>query len=1627
VTGTVVAGFEIDGNLCVNTDGDSDWSSTPGQPVQRDGFLDNTGFTSGAAETNWPWSQGQLGGSVNNGSNQQDIGDVYATTENSNDQVYTFFGFTRRAAGSGSFAIRVELNQKPNMVPVGNTTFTPSTSPVPDRTAGDLLLTFVQSGTSSIQLSQAATWSTTPGAACDSDIGSSTPPCWVDLPSLAGFTGATNSTGPVTNPFPDPTLYPNSATGTVGNATLPTSTFSEVAVNLSTLFGTAADPNNCSGNYGVLNVRSASSPTGSLTDWVAPTDLSVPSTCASVLVNKTWDIDGTTVPNGQQPAGFNATLSLDPAPQLTATDGTNPSFGVGYPTQSTGIPYQAGQDVTVGETTTLPPGCLLTGQEGGGVGTQHLLPGINTFQITNVVTCTRLTLEKVVNGGSAVPADWMLSATAAGATSPTIGPDPSGDPAITDAMVPAGTYTLAESTTLTNYELQSLTCSDSTGATVPVTGNTVTIPQGANVTCTFTNAAQHSLTLSKTWLGDVHDGDVVNLSAQVGSGTPVTITSTSPNSATTAALPTLAGDAVTLTETFTNGFPANYTTTLACNGVSVTPLTATTTPGNGGHTATFTVPTTLEAGAPITCTFTNSGMSTLLTLQKVWVNGAVNDTANLEIATEAVTKTSTSTSEGIAGDFTDESHDTSAPLFSGESVTVTDTPGADNTGTYTPTLACEEADGAAVTVDFSVDPTTGAGTGTFTAPAADVTCTFTNTRTSATLDLDKTWIGAVAGDSTTLSVVGTSPPTSPVPTGTSTVTDTTTQTDTVLSNVTIFSGDTITFNEEFGADNQGAYTSTSSCPGFASFRAAIGGEGGTFTVPSIPPGTTGTTFTCTITNTRSTTGVLVLQKSWHNGAVAFNGTPADTALLSATVGGITTTPVTATVPDGGNGISDDKVVDTPVTQGPPPITLTETLPATNRGLYTSTLTCVQNGTTTNVTTTSTGTPTTGITVSGTYTVLPPPVAGDQSNPVCTFLNMRGEAEVTLQKTWVNGANGDTAVLDIAGSDPSTSNADTSMNTSTATGIAGDFTDPADATAPIFGGETVTVTELLGGGNAGSYDSQVECVSGSTIVLPTTSGIEGEFTVPAAATPADITCTFTNTRTSTTLNLQKVWVNGATGDSASLSIVGPAPSAAGDGNGPQVSATETSTAPDAPSAANTATATVFSGQALQLSETLTTTSATTTYQSALACTGAGVTLNVMGTSSGLTVPLFTTNTPPNADINCTFTNTRIQSQLVVMKDWHNGFNGDSATMTASGTGLTATQTANSTAAGTLGDQLDTASGHFIMTPILSGGTVTLTETLPATGSGPNTGTYTLTLTCENTSTTPPMPVPITSGSFTAPTTSVNIVCTFTNTRTSTPLTLTKAWNSGIPRDSVELTITQGTGDAERTNTGTSTVPGTNGETIPASLDIFSGEPVTVQESFIDGEAANYISTLSCSNGFTATGTTGTFNAPANPTNDQTTGITCTFTNSRAQLQLMKSANVTSVTEAGDVITYSFTLMNTGGTTLTDIAVTDTRCLPGTSTTPCTNGAATTVTGCPTTLAPGASAPCTGTTMYTVTPADVNAGAILDTATATATATQDNATKPINSNPWSVSVDVRPPQSGFTSIVVNTNNTLTLAAG
>ena len=111
----------------------------------------------------------------------------------------------------------------------------------------------------------------------------------------------------------------------------------------------------------------------------------------------------------------------------------------------------------------------------------------------------RLTLVKNVSGGQASASDWTLTA-----TGPTTISGKTGDAAITNASVDAGTYALSESTGPANYVAGTWRCGDAA-----MDGASISLEADESATCTITNTYNPpepetgSLKITKKLTGDL--------------------------------------------------------------------------------------------------------------------------------------------------------------------------------------------------------------------------------------------------------------------------------------------------------------------------------------------------------------------------------------------------------------------------------------------------------------------------------------------------------------------------------------------------------------------------------------------------------------------------------------------------------------------------------------------------------------------------------------------------------------------------------------------------------------------------------------------------------------------------------------------------------------------------------------------------------------------------------------------------------------------------------------------------------------------------------------------------------------------------------------------------------------------
>src|SRR5690606_22189636 len=101
----------------------------------------------------------------------------------------------------------------------------------------------------------------------------------------------------------------------------------------------------------------------------------------------------------------------------------------------------------------------------------------------------------------------------------------------------------------------------------------------------------------------------------------------------------------------------------------------------------------------------------------------------------------------------------------------------------------------------------------------------------------------------------------------------------------------------------------------------------------------------------------------------------------------------------------------------------------------------------------------------------------------------------------------------------------------------DGTDKTDTvnvtTGTVKDLDKFTVSEQPGDKNKADYDTETVCKDGDTPIAK----VDGGYTVPKGA--GDIVCTIKNSRATSTVTVQKQWVNGVNGDEFTLNLGGEA--------------------------------------------------------------------------------------------------------------------------------------------------------------------------------------------------------------------------------------------------------------------------------------------------------------------------------------------------------------------------------------------------------------------------------------------------------------------------------------------------------
>ncbi len=342
-----------DGNLVVNTAGNTDWENAPNR-VRGDDLASGTSDNSFGQGT----KEDDPAVTVVTGSippQKSDLTRFYVANEFTGGSNFLYLAWERsNVLGSANMDFEINQAAQPNLTTTGPKTLV--------RTAGDLLITFDFGGSGSPVLGLLK-WVTT--GATSQCFSANALPCWgnrVNL-SAAGFAeGAVNAVT-VTDPIP-----PGAP------VTLAAGKFGEASINL-----TAAGvfpPGICEA-FGSAFLKSRSSPsfTAEVKDFIAPQTVNV-ANCGRIVIHKVTE-------NGDASFGYTTTGGLSPATFNLSNGGT----------QTYGPPSQVlPGDYSVTEST-IPAGwtlkslvCVASGSPGTTVSTSGATASI-TMTPNGLVDC----------------------------------------------------------------------------------------------------------------------------------------------------------------------------------------------------------------------------------------------------------------------------------------------------------------------------------------------------------------------------------------------------------------------------------------------------------------------------------------------------------------------------------------------------------------------------------------------------------------------------------------------------------------------------------------------------------------------------------------------------------------------------------------------------------------------------------------------------------------------------------------------------------------------------------------------------------------------------------------------------------------------------------------------------------------------------------------------------------------------------------------------------------------------------------------------------------------------------------------------------------------------------------------
>lgn len=437
--------------------------------------------------------------------------------------------------------------------------------------------------------------------------------------------------------------------------------------------------------------------------------------------------------------------------------------------------------------------------------------------------------------------------------------------------IPAGTYqnttvplgiAVIDDTATESSETIQIALSTGTGYTVSSTSSC----GGAAITAaTYTITDNDSpVVLTKAWTNGIA-GNAVSLAIS-GGLVPTAGSSTVGGTTTNATAVAVAGSTLTLTEAFTTGAAANYTSSLECRRNSDNAVVAT---SGSGLSRTVTMP----SGTSLTCTWTNARKSATLVVRKTWVNALASNAVT--VATTGLVNNASLASVANSANETDTN--AAVTVYAAETATLGETFTSGSGSNYTQALACTGNATALAGSVLTVNPADTA-----------IVCTFTNSRIVQQLRLAKAWSGATTGHTASATTTG----------GTANPTfSSTAPTATTGSYVNVRAGDVVTLPAETwgGGAVAALYNASVECAGGSPL--ASGATGRTLTIQ----GST-TATTCTYTN------AYVLPLTIAKSSAAYSDPQNGTTNPKLIPGAFATYSLTVTAPAGTQATGNSVIV-----------------------------------------------------------------------------------------------------------------------------------------------------------------------------------------------------------------------------------------------------------------------------------------------------------------------------------------------------------------------------------------------------------------------------------------------------------------------------------------------------------------------------------------------------------------------------------------------------------------------------------------------------------------------------------------------------------------------------------------------